>query len=120
MHFVNRNIAQPKRDFAYWREVALGGLGAVSIVVGIGHFLDWLKDRKPIEWELSLGSAIAYGIFLLLSPKRFNFVIVSLLVIVICGAVNAFLLRSLLGLPIIIPCALLAYLLLKWKGNLLK
>ncbi|SRR5713226_5857059 len=111
---------QTKRDFAYWREVALGGLGAVSIVVGIGHFLDWLKDRKPIEWELSLGFATAYGVFLLLSPKRFNFVILSLLVIVVCGVVNAVLLRSIFGLPIIIPCALLAYFLLRWKGNLLK
>ncbi len=90
------------------------------MVAGIGHFLDWLKDRKPIDWKLSLGFMVTYGIMLLLSPKRFNFVIVSLLAIAVCGALNAFLLRSVLGLPIIVPCALLAYLLLRWKGNLLK
>lgn len=120
MHPTGRNIDQPKRDFAYWREVALAGLGMVSIVAAIGHLLDWLKDRKSIDWELSLGFVAVYGVILLLSPKRFNFVIVSLLAIVVCGAFNAVLLRSLVGLPIILPCALLAYLLLRGKGHLLK
>jgi hypothetical protein len=120
MHFLRTNTDPEKQDFAYWWEVSLAFLGMVSIVAGIGHFLDWLKTRKPTDWEISLGFVVAYGILLLVAPKRIIFVITSLLGIVVCGVVNAFLLRSMAGLPIILPCALLAYLLLRWKGHLLK
>jgi hypothetical protein len=76
MHFISRNVNQPTRDSAYWRDLALGALGAISILGSVGHFLDWLKNNKPIDRDWGLGFLIAYGLFALLAPNRFKFVIV--------------------------------------------
>jgi hypothetical protein len=114
----HRNV--PIRDLRYWLDVWLGFVVLVLIAVGMGHSLDWLKARKPIDGEISLGCLVGYGLILLLYPRRFTVVIISLLAIVAMGAVNALIMQSLAGLPFILPCALLAYLLLRWKGDLLK
>jgi hypothetical protein len=98
----------------------MSGLGMICIVAGIGHFLDWLKVRKFIELEICFGFLIGYATLFILSPRRFNFLVISLLAIVICGIFNSIALQSLLALPIIIPSALAVFLLLKWKWHLLK
>ena len=117
---MNQNQNEPIRDLRYWLDVWLGFVALVLMAVGIGHSLDWLKARKPIDGEITLGCLSGYSLILLLYPRRFNVVIISLLAIVAVGAVNALITRSLTGLPLILPCAFLAYLLLRWKGNLLK
>ena len=107
-------------DLASWRDFVFGALGMVCIVAGVGHFLDWLKDRRPGDWKMTLGFSTVYAAIFILSPRRYYFAIVSLLAVVACGALNTVLLQTQTGLWIIVPCALLAYLLLRWKGNLLK
>lgn len=115
-----RQPNKPVRDLRYWLDVWLGGITAALIVVGLGHFLDWLKDRRPSDGQLVLGCVIGYSLILLLYPRRLNVAIISLLALVAVGAVNALLMRSVTGLPLILSCALLAYLLLRWKGSQLK
>jgi hypothetical protein len=120
MHFIKRNVNEPTRDFAYWRDQVLGVLGAICILGGGVRFFDWLKDRKPIDGEWGLGFLVAYGLLALLSPKRLKYIFYSLLAIVAWGILGAISHLTLLGLPIILLCAFLAYLLLRWKGHLLK
>src|SRR5207245_7930214 len=109
-----------RRDLAYWRDVGLGALGAISILGCLGHFLDWIKDRRSIDSKIGLGFLLAYGLLAAIAPNRFNFVIYSLVAIVALGVLGAIASQSLLGLPIVLPCALLTYALLRWKGHLLK
>jgi hypothetical protein len=117
MNITFRRANPERRDFAYWKDVAFGGVGAVCIVAGIGHFLDWSKERNPIDWQIGLSFLAAFGIILLLSRRRFEFVLISLSVIVVCGTVNAIVSRSLVGLPIIAPCAILAYFMVRHKSH---
>jgi hypothetical protein len=117
---MHQNRTEPRGDLRYWLDVYLNIVALVLLCVGIGHSLDWLNARRLIDGEISLASLGGYGLILLLHPRRFNVVIISLLSIVALGAVNALITQSLVGLPLILPCALLAYLLLRWKGNLLK
>jgi hypothetical protein len=120
MHFLRNRTEQPKKDLAYWRDLTLGALGAISILGCMGHLLDWLKDRNRIDLDVGLGFLVAYGLLALLSPNRFKYVFYSLLAIVAWGILGAISHLTLIGLPIILICALLAYLLLRWKGHLLK
>ena len=120
MHFPQTSGDRPIRDSAYWTDVTLAGVGMVCIVAGIGHFLDWFTERKPVDAKVGLAFLVGYGVLLLISPRRFNLVIYSLVAIVACGLFNAIVMRTLWGLPIILPAALVAYLLLKRKGHLLK
>jgi hypothetical protein len=69
---------------------------------------------------VGLGFLIAYGLFALLAPNRFKYFFYSLLAIIAWGILGAIARQTLLGLTIILPCALLAYFLLRWKGHLLK
>jgi len=109
---------KPMRDLCYWLDVMFGSVAFVLIAVGIGHFLDWLKLRKAIDGEITLACLSGYGLILLFYPRRFTVLIVSLLAIVAVGAVNALIMQTLAGLPLILACALFAYLLLRWKGKL--
>jgi hypothetical protein len=115
MDITNRNIGQPKRDLGYWRDVIFGGLGAICIVASIGHFLDWLQQHQQLDWQIGLSFLAAFGFLLLLSPKRFEFILIALLVIVACGTLNAIASQTLIGLPIIAPCAVAAYLMVRHK-----
>jgi hypothetical protein len=117
---MNQNRNEPIRDLRYWLDVWLGFVALVLLCVGIGHSLDWLKRWRLIDGEITLACLSGYGLIFLLHPQRFNIVIISLLSIVVLGTINSLILQSLAGLPVILPCALLAYLLLRWKGNLLK
>src|SRR5580765_7820038 len=46
---MNQNRNESRRDLRYWLDVWLGFVALVSLVVGIGHSLDWLKARNPID-----------------------------------------------------------------------
>jgi hypothetical protein len=120
MHFLRSRTDQPKKDFAYWRDVTLGAFGAVCILGGGVRFFDWLKDRKPIDRDWGLGFLFVYVLLALLSPNRLKYIFYSLLAIIAWGILGAISHLTLIGLPIILICALLAYLLLRWKGHLLK
>jgi len=120
MHFLSMNKPQQHHDVAYWRDVGLSTLGAVCILGALGHFLDWLKERRPVDGKVALGLAISYCLLLLFLPRRFNFVIYSLVTILAWGLLGAVVSQTLLGLPILVPCAVLVYFLLRWKGHLLK
>jgi len=120
MHFLRSRTNQPKKDFVYWRDLTLGAFGAVCVIGGIVRFFDWLMDRKPTDRDWGLGFLFAYGLFALLAPNRLKYAFYSLLTIVAWGILGSIARQTLLGLPIILPCALLAYLLLRWKGHLLK
>jgi|SRR5271165_4028462 len=111
---------QPVKDFAYWRDVILGALGAVCIAGSLGHSLDWLSHRTSSDRNIALGFLLAYVFFGVLSPSRLTYIVYSLLAIVAWGILGVFAHLSLLPLMIILPCALLIYLLLRWKGHLLR
>jgi hypothetical protein len=120
MHFLSKETDQPVRNFAYWRDQGLGALGAVCILAGGVRFWDWIKEHKPTDLEWGLGFLLAYGLMALLTPNRFKYVLYTLLSIVAWGVLGAISHWSLLGLPVMLPCAMLAYLLLRWKGHLLE
>lgn len=120
MHFLTKDTDQPVRDFAYWRDQALGVLGAVCILGGGVRFWDWIKEHKPIDLHWGLGFVLAYSFMALLTPNRFKYVTYSLIAIIAWGILGAISHLSLLGLPVILLCAVVVYWLLRWKGHLLK
>lgn len=59
---MNQNQNEPIRDLRYWLDVWLGFVALVLMAVGIGHSLDWLKARKPIDGEITLGCLSGYSL----------------------------------------------------------
>lgn len=118
MHFLTskRENQQPK-GFAYWRDLTLGALGAVCILACLGHTEDWVQHRNSTDRNIALAFLMAYGLIGLVAPKRYNYLLFSLLAIVAWGILGALSHATLLGLVVIIPCAVLAYALLRWKGH---
>ena len=112
---TTRNMGSEEKDFRYWRDVIFGGLGALCIVASVGHFLDWLQGHKRIDWQIALGFTAAFGILFFFSPKRFEFVLLCLWAMIACGTLNAMVSGSLLGLWIIVPSAVGAYLMARFK-----
>src|ERR1700752_802085 len=115
MHFLSKETDQPVRDFAYWRDQGLGTLGAVSILGGGVRFWDWIQQHKPTDRDWGLGFLLVYVLMALLTPNRFKYVTYSLIAIIAWGILGAISHLSLLGLPVILICAVLVYLLLRWK-----
>jgi hypothetical protein len=109
-----------KRDGAYWRDVSMGGLAAISLLGCAGHLLDWITAYRSKDLKVALVFALGYAALYVFSPNRTFVVLLSLLAIVTWGILGAIMSRSFLGLWIVIPAALLAYLLLRWKGNKLR
>jgi len=103
-----------------WRDVALIGLGVFSVVAGIGHMLDWHASHDPIDIKIALGFFLLVPLVFTLSPRRFELLLGIILAIVLLGLVGTVLRQSLAGLPLIIPCGILVYILLRWKGKQLK
>jgi hypothetical protein len=121
MHFLpSKSVNQQPKDFAYWRDLALGALGAVSILACLGHTEDWIQHRNSADRNVALGFLMAYGVIALLAPNRYKYVFLSLVVIVAWGILGAISHATLIGYVVIVPCALLAFALLRWKGHLLK
>ena len=122
MHFLpsTKSVNQQPKDFVYWRDLALGALGAVCILGCLGHSEDWMHHHNPADRNVALGFLVAYGLIALLVPNRYKYVFLSLLVIVGWGILGAISHATLIGYVVIVPCALLAYALLRWKGHLLK
>ena len=120
MHFLTKDRDQPVRDLAYWRDLGLGTLGAVCIIGGGVRFWDWIKEHRPIDRDWALGFALAYTLIALLAPRRFRYIFYSLVTIIGWGILGAISHLSLLGLPVILLCAVVVYWLLRWKGHLLK
>lgn len=120
MHLFTKRTDQPVRDLAYWRDVVLASLGAVCIIGGGVRFWDWTREHKRIDLDWGIGFVLAYGLVALLAPNRFKYVVSSLIAIIAWGILGAISHLSLLGLPVILLCAVLVYWLLRWKGHLLK
>jgi len=97
--------------------VAFIGLGALSVVAGTGHILDWHAAHDPRDIKIAAGFLLLLPLLFALSPRRFELLIGILLAIVVLGVVGTILWRSLAGLPLMIPCGILAYVLLRWKGK---
>jgi len=63
---------------------------------------------------------LGYILLAAFSTKRLRFTFLSLVVIIAWGILGSITHASLIGFVVIIPCALLAYALVRWQGDLLK
>ena len=104
-------------DFEYWRDLFLGALGAVAIVGSLGHTIGWFEKHRPVDRNVALGFLLAYGVLALLFPNRYRYFFLTLIVIIAWGILGSVSHATLIGLPVIICCVVLAALLIKWKGD---
>jgi hypothetical protein len=117
MHFLRNRTEQPKKDSAYWLDLTLAALGAICILSSFARTWEWFKNHNPNDRNWGVGLLLAYGLLALLAPRRFNYLLYSLITIVGWGILGAIARQTLLGLLIVLPAASLAYLLLRWKGR---
>ena len=117
MHFLTKVAKQPPKDFAYWRDLMLGTLGAICILGCLGHTLDWIKVHNSSDRNVAIGFLLGYVFFAVLCRRKLGYVFLSLVVIAVWGVVGAVSHATLIGFVVIIPCALLAYALLRWRGD---
>jgi hypothetical protein len=120
MYSAPSSPGQPTRDFAYWRDFACSFLGAVSVLACLGHGLEWWEGHKLIDWNIALGSFCAFLVLALFSPSKTTYLFNTLVTIVAWGVLGAIAGQTLRGLPLILPCAALAYLLVKSKSHLIR
>jgi len=106
-----------RQNLPEYRDRLLGFLGAIAIGGTVGHFLEWERDRNIGQLELCIGFLLACFVCVMLSPNRYLVAFYSLSAIVVFGIVGAIVQRTVAGLPLILPCALFAYLLIRWKGK---
>jgi len=120
MHFLTKDSDQPRKGFAYWRDLALGALGAICILGCLGHVVDWKERHDSTDRNVALSFLLGYILLAALSPRRLKYLLLSLITIIAWGILGAVTHASLTGFLVIIPCALLAGALLKWRPGLLK
>jgi|SRR5690242_1708790 hypothetical protein len=106
-----------RQDLAYWRDVAFIGLGVLSVVAGIGHVLDWHAAHQTKDIQTAIGFLLLLPLLFALSPRRIELLLGILFAITLFGVVGTILKRSLAGLSLMIPCGILTYIILKWKGQ---
>jgi hypothetical protein len=106
-----------ERDYA---TSALGFLGAICIIGLFGHVIDWFTARRFVDLEWIAGFVALGGIIVVLAPNRLFVILTSLLAIIILGVQGALIHRTLIGLWLIAPCAIVLYFLVKWKEKEIK
>jgi hypothetical protein len=106
-----------RKDLAYWRDVAFIGLGVLSVVASIANISHWHETHDARDIKIALGFLLLLLVLFALHPRRFELLLGILLAIVVLGVVGTILWRSLAALPLIVPCGILVYALLKWKGK---
>jgi hypothetical protein len=111
-------VEQRTQDLAYWWDVILIALGVLSIVAVIGHVENWRTSHSSKDLKIALGFGILLPAVFALTPRRWELLLGVLLTILLFGAVGTVLNRSAAALPVMIPCALLAYLVIKYKFRL--
>jgi hypothetical protein len=109
-----------KEKLPDFRDTLLGTLGAIALAATVGHFSEWVRDQRLRQLEISLGCLVGGFLCVALSPNRYLVAIYAFSFIVVWGLLGTVVHRSLEGLPLMIPCALIAYFLLRWKGHVLK
>jgi hypothetical protein len=109
-----------KEKLPEYRDTFLGVLGAIAIGGTIGHFSEWIRNQRMFQLEISIGFLLGGFLCIALSPNRYLVAIYAFSFIVVWGVLGAVVQRTLSGLPLILPCAIIAYLLLRWKGHLLR
>jgi hypothetical protein len=117
MHFLTKDTNQPRKNFAYWRDLVLGSLGAICIVGCLGHILDWMKSHNSTDRNVAFGFLFGYFLLGVFSPGRLKYIFLSLVAIIAWGILGAISHASLIGFVVIIPCAVVAYALLRWRGE---
>jgi hypothetical protein len=108
------------KGLGYWRDVALIALGVFSLVAGFANFQAWRASHASKDLKIALGILLLFPLLFVLTRRRFELLLGILFAIVLLGTVGTILQRSPAALPIIIPCAILVYVLLKWKGKQLR
>ena len=88
--------------------LALGAVGAVCLLGGLGHLLDWKETHLPADRNMALGFMAGYVALLAVPRNRYKFVFYSLVAVVAWGVLGALSHLSLDGLSIIAPCFLVA------------
>jgi len=74
MHFLSKNMNQPPKDFAYWRDLTLGAIGAVLLIRCLGDVLDWLKSHNSTDRNDMIGCLSIYALVALMAPRRLRYV----------------------------------------------
>lgn len=118
MHFLRKyRSEQTPKGFAYWSYLFFGSLGAIAIVGIIGYAIDWITNHRSSDRNIALGFLLAYVAMALLAPNHYKFIFYSLISLIAFGILDAASHATLGGLPVVMCCALLAGLLVKWKGD---
>ena len=110
-------MGDERKDLAYWRDVAFIGLGVLSAVAGLGHISDWHAAHKPTDLKIAVGFLLLLPLLFALSRRKLELLLGILFTFILFGAIGTILRQSLAAVPYIILCAILAYILLRWKGK---
>jgi hypothetical protein len=99
--------------------LALGAVGAVCVLGGLGHLLDWKDTHLPADRNMAFGFMAGYVGLVAVSRNRYKFVFYSLVAVVAWGVLGALTHPRLDSLAIIAPCFLAACIIFWRKRDLL-
>jgi uncharacterized membrane protein YoaK (UPF0700 family) len=103
-----------------YRDRLLGAVVAVCLVAAIGHLIQWTEVHKSTEWQISLGFFAIWAVLILCSPNRIKALYYCFIAMTAFGVLGAIAGRTLAGLPILLPSAIVTGAILVWKGDQLK
>jgi hypothetical protein len=109
-----------RERLAYYEDVALFGLGACLIIGAASQFEQWLSERRVVHLEFSIGLLLVTFAFFALIPNRTFVVIGALALVVLLGVVGTIVNQTLVLIPLTLGCAVVAYLLIRYKGGTIK
>jgi hypothetical protein len=97
--------------------LALGAVGAMCLIVGLGRLLDWKDSHLSADRNMGSGFLAAYAVLAVVSRDRFSFVLYSLITVVAWGVLGTIARQSLDGLLLIAPCFVAACIMFWWKHH---
>ena len=95
-------------------------LGALLIVGIADEFNQWLTDHRLIHLGFSAGLLLIACAFFALIPNWLPNTVAALGLVVLLGIVGTILNQTLVAIPLLVICILIAGLLIKWKGSSFK
>jgi drug/metabolite transporter (DMT)-like permease len=107
---MDGKLMRPK--FLGYLHAAVIFVNIVCLVAGVGRLFDWIAARKAIDLKYSMAFLAGSVVIFSLSSDRLMLLITTLLGTAFLGSVNSLLQWTPAALPVIVPCAVVGFLLL--------
>jgi hypothetical protein len=112
--FLGSTLGFEKAKLPFYRDLALAAVGGFSLIYSLVFFDAWRTARDAFDLKVAIGAVVLACVCVLLSPNKRLLAALELGLVVTLGTIGSILNRRADAAPIILVCALLMVVLIRF------